>query len=319
MNRMTEMNLEGIANVKIVSPSEQQFNVQAEKQKREMGATVDQVFSPQNMGEAVRRLHQKRQEEQRRMSRTNWERASIINLMPFPLNVSGVLHARLAGQDGNQVPACKLGEPYEHFVIKDLHWAIRDEGAGMDNVDNYTPVAIVPMELADDYSREFLDRMGVGGVIVYEGDEKPESKGLKKELEEARRTRNQWLLRKVHEAEADWADTSGRGRKNITDLHRKAAEVLLHDKVLKHQPAWLLALNGDGGELPDPCVGCGEVADPKASICKGCGYVFKPVTAFKAALIEYDHTAMQRLTKEEWEEVNAIQKQREMARAAAKK
>jgi len=317
---MAEMSLGVIADTAIASPSDQQFKVEAEKQKREMGATADQVFSAQNAGEAVRRLHQKRQEEQRRMNMLYWPKASVVNLMPFPLNVNGVLHARLAGRDGNQVPACKLGENYEHFVIKDMQWAIRDEGAGMDNVDNYTPVAIAPWELAQDYIREFIDRMGVGGVIVYEGDEKPESADLKKKLEEAKLARNLWLVRKVQEAEAEWADTSGRGgRKNITDLHRKAAEVLLHDNVLKHQPAWLLGVRGDGGTLPDSCPGCGEVADPKASICKSCKHVFKPVIAYQAALIAYDHISMERLTKEEWEEVNEIEAKRKEAKEAARK
>jgi hypothetical protein len=213
-----------------------------------------------------------------------------------------------------------VGKAYERLVIDEPQWSIRDEGAGMDNVDNYTPVYSVPTELAEDYAHEFLDRMGVGGVIVYEGDKLPEEEeGLQKKLTEARRARNQWLLRKVHEAEADWADTSGRGRKNITDLHRKAAEVLLHEKILKHQPAWLLALNAEGGELPDPCPGCGEVADRMASVCKGCRYVYKPLEAYKAALIEYGHTAMERLTAEEWKEVNEIKARRDQARSAGRK
>ena len=284
-----------------------------------MGGTVDQVFSSQNMGEAVRRLHQKRTEEQRRLSRMVWGSASIINLMPFPLNVNGVLHGRLAGPDGNQVPECPVGAPYVQKVIREPQWSLRDEGAGMDNVDNYTPIPWVPMELAEDFANEFLDRLGVGGVIIYEGEQKPETPGLQKKLEEARRARNKWLLRKVHEAEADWADTSGRGRKNITELHRKAAEVLLYEKILKHQPAWLLATNAEGGELPDPCPGCGEVADRKASVCKGCRYVYKPIEAYKAALIEYGHIAMDRLTSDEWKAVNEIKADRDKAKQAGKK
>jgi hypothetical protein len=314
---MPDINLEGIAGLAIKPPSEQQWSALAARQKREMGGTVDQVFSAQNMGEAVRRLHQKRHEEQRRLKRMLWGVANIINLMPFPLNVNGVLHARLAGPDGNQVPACPVGKPYEHTVIQDEQWSIRDEGAGMDNVDNYTPIAFVPMELAEDYAHEFLNRMGVGGVIIYEGTDKPEEKpGLQQSLEDARRARNKWLLRKVHEAEADWADTSGRGRKNITELHRKAAEVLLYEKILKHQPAWLLALNAEDGEIPDPCPGCGEVADRKASVCKGCRYVYKPIEAYKAALIEYGHVSMERLTADEWQEVNEIKANRDKARQA---
>ncbi len=312
------VDLKEIGELKVVAPSDRQFRVQAEKQKKEMGGTVDQVFSSQNASEAVRRLHQKRTDEQRRMDNMQFAKASVINLMPFPLNVNGVLHARLAGPDGNQVPACKIGEDYAHFVIHDLQWSLRDEGAGMDNVDNYTPVSFAPIELAKDYIREFIHRMGVGGVIVYVGSETPKECGREQELTQARIARNQWLLRKVQEAEADWADSSGRGRKNITDLHRKAAEVLLHDKVLKHQPAWLLALNSDGSALPDPCPGCGEVADRRAAICKSCRYVFKPVEAYKAALISHGDVSMERMTTEEWNEVNAIQAKRVAAREAAK-
>jgi len=310
--------LNEIGDATIAVPSDQQFQVQAEKQKKEMGGTVDQVFSSQNASEAVRRLHQKRMDEQRRMNNMEWAKVSVVNLMPFPLNVSGVLHGRLAGSDGNQIPACKVGQDYARRVIEDLAWAIRDEGAGMDNVDNYTPVSFAPSELAADYIREFIHRMGVGGVIVYPGDDEPKESGREAELQQAHMARNQWLLRKVQEAEADWADSSGRGRKNITDLHRRAAEVLLHDKVLKHQPAWLLALNSDGSELPDPCPGCGEVADRRAAICKSCRYVFKPIAAYKAAMIAYDDMSMERLTTDEWNEVNAIRAQREEARKAAK-
>src|SRR5205807_4573204 len=234
-------------------------------------------------------------------------------------NVNGVLHARLAGPDGNQIPECPVGQPFERKVIAELQWSIRDDGTGMDNVDNYTPVPCTPTELADDYAHEFLDRLGVGGVIVCEGDEDPGTPEMKKKLEEARRARNRWLLRKVPEAESDWADTSGRGRKNITDLHRKAAEVLLHDKILKHQPAWLLATNAEGGESPDPCPGCGEVSDRKGSVCKGCRYVYKPIEAYKATLIEYGHIAMDRLTGEEWKTVNDIKADRDKAKQAGRK
>src|SRR5437588_9091573 len=317
-DNMSEANLQELRNVPIQSPSQEDWAIQEARQRREMGGTVDQVFSSRNMGEAVRRLHQKRQEEQRRLLRTVWKEASIVNLMPFPLNVNGVLHARLAGPDGNQVPECPVGKRFVRKVISELQWDVRDEGAGMDNVDNYTPVIWFPMDLAHDYEREFLDRMGVGGVIIYEGKQEPEGPEFEKMLENARKARNRWLLRKVQEAEADWADTSGRGRKNITELHRKAAEVLLHDKVLKHQPAWLLAINAEGGETPDPCPGCGAVSDANALICKNCSYVHKPIAAYKAAMIAYDDMSMERLTTDEWNEVNAIRAQREEARKAAK-
>src|SRR2546421_13024407 len=94
---MAEMSLGVIADAAIASPSDQQFKVEAEKQKREVGATADQVFSAQNAGEAVRGLHQKRQEGQRRMNTSIWPKASGLKPMAFSTNLTGVLYARLAG------------------------------------------------------------------------------------------------------------------------------------------------------------------------------------------------------------------------------
>ena len=305
------MEVEAMAGLAVRPPSEQQWAQQAERQRRELGGTVDQVFSAQNMGEGVRRLHQKRNDELRRMSHMSYNAASVVNLMPFPLNVNGVLHSRLAGKDGNQVPECPVGENYVHKVIAEPQWSIRDDGAAMDNVDNYNPVPHAPMDLADDYVKEFVGRMGMGGVIVYEGKERPDTAELQQKLQEARKARNRWLLRKVQEAEAEWSDTSGRGRKNITELHRRAAEVLLHEKILKAQPSWLLVTNAEPGEAPDPCLGCGIVAEHRGSMCKSCGYVYKPLEAYKAGLITYNHFSMDRLTGDEWKIANEIKAKRE--------
>jgi len=316
---MAEISLEGFAGVAVQPPTEREFGQFAARQERELGGTADRVFSPQNQSEAVRRLHQKRMEIQALMERVGVKPWSVVNLMPFPLNVNGVLHARMAGPDGNQVPECPVGAPYVQKVIREVQYSIKDEGAGMDNIDNYTPVPWDPSILAKEFGNEFLDRMGVGGVILYEGDQPPTTPGLQKTLRDAREARNRYLLRKVREAESEWADTSGVRRKNITDVHRKAAEVLLYDKVLKHQPAWLLAVNPAGVEPAEPCPGCGMTAEGPAAICKGCGYVYKPLEAYKATLIEYGHISMDRLSAEEWKTVNEIKAARDKARAAAAK
>lgn len=313
---MADMSLEGFAGVAVRAPSEQEFNQVAARQEREMGGTADRVFSSQNQGEAARRLQQKFMEVQALMRRVGVKPWSVVNLMPFPLNVNGVLHAGMTELDGNQVPACPVGAPYVQKVLREVLYSIKDEGAGMDNIDNYTPVPWDPSILAKEYALEFLDRMGVGGVVIYEGDHPPATPGLQKALKDAREARNRYLLRKVREAENEWADSSGVRRKNITDIHRKAAEVLLHEKVLKNQPAWLLAVNPADGEGATPCPGCGDIPDIHASICRGCGYVYKPVEAYKAALIEYGHISMDRLTADEWKAVNELKAQRDKARAA---
>src|SRR5215469_7508946 len=297
---MTRPTLNDISGMSVQTPSDQQWSAAAAKQQREMGGTFDKVFSPEGYGEGVRRMHQKRNE--------------TAALMARPLNVNGVLHSHLASPNGVQVPECPVGQDFQQKVIKGVLFSIKDEGAGMDNLDNYTPVAWDPSILAQDYVIEFLTKMGCGGVFIYEGDQKPDSlPELKSKLEAARQARNRWLLRKVQEAEADWADSSGRGRKNITELHRKAAEILLHEKILKQQPAWLLATN-EAGKAPDPCPGCGEVSDKNAAICKNCRYVYQPLKAYEAALIEYGHVSMDRLSETEWADVNKIKAERDEAK-----
>ena len=314
---MSGATLQEFGNLAVKTPTEQEWNAQAAKQQREMGGTFDKVFSSQGYGEGVRRMHQKRNEMAALMARLNPKPWSVINMMPFPLNVNGVLHSHLAQPDGTQVPECPVGSPYVHFVIKDVQYSIKDEGAGMDNLDNYTPQAWDPSILAQDYANEFLTKMGCGGMIIYEGDQPPESTpGLRHKMEEARKERNRWLLRKVQEAEADWGDSSGRGRKNITELHRKAAEILLQEKILKQHPAWLLATSE---ATPDPCPGCGEISDKKASICKNCRYVYNPLEAYKSTLIDYGHISMDRLSTEQWREANKIKADREKAKGQSER
>src|SRR5215471_14936372 len=237
---MTGPTLNDISGMPVQTPSDQQWSAAAARQQREMGGTFDKVFSPEGYGEGVRRMHQKRNETAALMARLSPKPWSVVNLMPFPLNVNGVLHSHLANPNGVQVPECPVGQEFQHKVINGVLYSIKDEGAGMDNLDNYTPEPWDPSVLAQDYMKEFNTRMGCGGVLVFEGDKNPKDADVQKEMADARMKRNRWLLRKVQEAEVEWGDTSGRGRKNITELHRKAAEVLLHEKILKQQPAWLL-------------------------------------------------------------------------------
>src|SRR5258708_36231723 len=109
---MGEISLEGFAGVAVQPPTEREFGQFAARQERELGGTADRVFSPQNQSEAVRRLHQKRMEIQALMERVGGKPWSVVNLMPFPLNVNGVLHARMAGAGGEPGPECPVGAPF---------------------------------------------------------------------------------------------------------------------------------------------------------------------------------------------------------------
>ena len=85
---------------------------------------------------------------------------------------------------------------------------------------------------------------------------------------------------------------------------------------MKQQPAWLLVAN-EAGKSPDPCPGCGEVSDAKASICKHCRHVFHPLKAYEAGLIEYGHVAMDRLSPEDRRKALALKAERERVKREA--
>src|SRR5215467_8820902 len=75
----------------------------------------------------------------------------------------------------------------------------------------------------------------------------------------------------------------------------------------------------EAGKAPDPCPGCGEVSDKNAAICKNCMYVYQPLKAYEAGLIEYGHVAMERLSAEERRKAIQIKKDREKAKREAER
>ncbi len=302
---------ETVAGLNIQVPTDADFDRVLATQKAREGATSETILG--NVGEGVKRLHTKRQEQDAMFKRLNLPAWSVVSMLPWPLNINGVLHRELADAEGNQIPACPVGEKYVQKIIYNVAYAIKDEGAGMDSIDNYTPVPFEPGKLAEEYFTEFNAKYG--GIMIYAGTEPPTSPGLKKVFDEAIKRRNEKLRRLYQQAQAMAADTSGQNMKNITQVHRMATEVLLHDKVIKAAPPWLVP-DANADFIPDACPGCGAVPDHIAAICKGCGYVFKPVAAYGASLIEYGHISMDRLTAEEWREVNGIKEKRDEARSA---
>ena len=280
------------------------------------GSTPDIAFAEQNAGEAVKRLHRSRIEMQNMLKDMKWFPWSIVNLMPYPLNVNGVLHSRLA-VNGNQVPACTIGSPYVQKVISEIQWDVKDLGAGFDNIDNYSSVPWIPKKLAEDYIAEFIDGMK-WGVMAYEGDQAPDStEGLKHVLKRAEQARNEYLLKQCQIADAIWGMPNR--RIEVVNHHRDAASMALHLKLINRKPEWLVAEPRVMGANTEACPNCGEVPEKRFAQCKTCGYVYEPLKAYKLALIEYGHIAMDRLTAEEWDEANKIKEDRERARLGSDK
>lgn len=294
----------------IAEPDDAAFRRAEARQQAQMGTTIGKVIG--SVGEGVERMHKKRRQMDTMLERIGVQPWSVINCNPYPLNINGVVHRSLVGEDGNQVPPCPVGSPFVQKVIYNVEYSNLDQGAGLDDVDNITPEPCEPGLLAQEYFAKYGQ---YGGVIIYAGDEPPDTPGLRKVLGDARQVRNKNLIRKVREAESMWAEGDGARKKEVTEVHRGAAAMLLYEKILKKEPVWLIAdINSD--LLPDPCPGCGAIPEPGAAICKNMDYVFRPVDAYMNSIIKYEDTSLDRLTVEEWHVVNAEKARRDANRAA---
>jgi len=276
------------------------------------GSTPDVVFNDTNAGEAVKRLHRTRIEMQEMLKDMRYFPWSVVNLMPYPLNVNGVLHSRIA-VNGNQIPACPIGSPYVQKVISEIQWDVKDNGAGFDNIDNFASIPWIPKKLAEDYIHEFIDGAH-WGVIAYEGDGLPDSTpGLKHKLQEAEAARNRYILAQCQIADSIWGMPTR--RIEVVNHHRDAAAMALHLKIISRKPEWLVANPVVLGQNTEPCPNCGEIPEKRFAQCKTCGFVYDPLRAYKMALIPYGDLAMDRMTAEQWGAANEIKAERDAARS----
>jgi hypothetical protein len=259
---------------------------------------------------------------------------TILNLNPFPLKINGGVFFP------EDVPACAPGQPYTVHVIRETRWGHKDLGCDAQNTMQMEPVPAIPMVLAAEYIREYVQQDGgFGGVLCYIGDEAPTSikkgamvrvpevaysdrgefyvevreRDFHQTLDTLRKKRNQSILQRLQSANA-WYENDSQ-RMNVNDTHRDFARLALEEGLIPELPRWVLQANAVTSKQPDPCPGCMSVPRPGAVICANCrDYVFDVVGAYKNALIAYGHLAMDRLDAKGWAEVEEIKAQRDKAR-----
>src|ERR1700761_5010715 len=93
---------------------------------------------------------------------------TILNLNPFPLRINGGVFFP------DEVPGCPPGKPFSVHVIRETRWGHKDLGCDAQNVMQMEPVPAIPLVLAAEYIREFVQQDGgFGGVLCYVGDHDP--------------------------------------------------------------------------------------------------------------------------------------------------
>ena len=173
---------------------------------------------------------------------------TILNLNPFPLKINGGVFFP------EEIAACPPGKPYTIHVIRETRWGHKDLGCDAQNMMQMEPVPAIPLVLAAEYIREYVQQDGgFGGVLCYVGDHDPASikkggtirvpevaysdrgefyvevreRDFHETLTAIRKKRNTSILQRLQSANA-WYENDSQ-RMNVNDTHRDMARLAVEE------------------------------------------------------------------------------------------
>lgn len=290
-------------------------------------------------------------EDLKRTVRTNgYKHATVFNLNPMPLEFGATnLYLRSI-----VVPACQPGMAYpaKHVIRHWRHEGLYEEDGSRkfkaifpirmagefvreySHKDNYGGGVIIcegdinPEKCGPDFEVETYDALGrpittPQGALEYDEEGNaipvvnnlPVRRKLHDLINEARKARNAHYKKVVARMSRDWQLPEGRGKFNVTDVHRMMAAVLMADGELAKLPEFCTEATPEEAGLGDAsCKACGNIPKAGAYKCMNCGNILNALEAYKDFAIEFDHAKMAMLTSDELEEAELIKMEREEAR-----
>lgn len=231
----------------------------------------------------------------RRLKATGVPVSTVLNFLPYQLAVNSPMTSLKKVIPAAPLPGMGKDE-FSFHTFENIDIIAIDEGE-----DELSPWELVPRQLADTYQQEYLH---CGGVVVI--DSYPTSEALElPEVQEAIATAKekmiQYLHRMVNEGMAEWMKNNESGRKNVDERHHIAGRYLHAAGFIEELPAYMLKVR-TASDVQKKCTVCGKVPDVGMSIC-GCGYVLDPAAAYRAGAIDEEHVSLERLTREQVEEL----------------
>jgi hypothetical protein len=261
---------------------------------------------------------------------------TILNLNPFPLKINGGVFFP------EEIPPCPPGEPYAIHVIRETRWGHKDLGCDAQNMMQMEPVPAIPLVLAAEYIREYVQQDGgFGGVLCYVGDHHPagfkkgamirvpevaysatgefyvevRERNFHEMLTAIRKKRNSSILQRLQSANT-WYENDSQ-RMNVNDTHRDLARLAVAEGLIPELPRWVMQANTLTDKQPDPCPACQFVPKAGAILCTNCKQIFNVLEAYRLGRIAYGSVEFGRLNADDWQEANRIHLDREKAKEKA--
>jgi hypothetical protein len=226
-------------------------DISSHEQTQQYGMPFAMAFGPEVKAQERQFIEQSRKEAEEALTDSDRQTWTVINLLPFPLNVDGIIHNRLTGPDGkNQVPSCEIGERFSFRTFTEVVWSLQLLPVQAGQACCYQSIPHTPKKIAEEYmsadinGRQLRDMIicGAFSALAYspnmpswEAPQFLDSPRGRIMLGKAQWLRNEWFLQMYENGELA---ASLNKLDTISDIWKKAAEVLVFDKVLDELPQW---------------------------------------------------------------------------------
>jgi hypothetical protein len=223
--------------------------------------------------------------------------ATVVNFRPDTLVTSSTIEILRK----SKISAPKDNEGFGFKVFYTV--AIEPARLGADSplvaIDHH------PITLAKTFVTEY-ETLG-GGVFAFVGlpeDVQNPNWVHKEAFEQARARAIEWMQTEVKAGTSFWNTKDHRDSYRIADHHRASARRLFHLGYIKALPEWVEKQRDLAVKVPT-CPKCQRASEPNSAVCTNdnCNYIIDPQRAFEIGDIDENHSALERLTRKQVEDL----------------
>lgn len=229
-----------------------------------------------------------------RHAKTGIQPATVINMLPLPLVVNSPMHAlrsvRIAACMGANMDF--VAHTWEECAIE-----VRYIGEGVNQ-----PWEFLPIQLADAFEAEYYAFGGVVAIVGLPTEENLSKPENAEKLLSCLERMYVWMMGKIVEANGFWNSPQHSAAAAIVDVHRVCATRMFEIGKIPELPSWIQPVR-DQSAIEAKCPTCGVIPETGAVKCVTCNEILNPVAAFQNGTITEEHEALERLTREEVEEL----------------